>query len=96
MACLANLKQDIKFLESVFPKDHKVFQILSASVDELTCRFVSRDGRKYDVHANIMVSGWWKYYFHVFFSLKFIVSTSTRYHAADSKIMSSPAVKWTL
>lgn len=55
MACLANLKQDIKFLESVFPKDHKVFQILSASVDELTCRFVSRDGRKYDVHANIMV-----------------------------------------
>uniref|UniRef100_A0A8W8HMU9 Ubiquitin-conjugating enzyme E2 Q2 n=1 Tax=Magallana gigas TaxID=29159 RepID=A0A8W8HMU9_MAGGI len=54
MACLANLKQDIKFLESVFPKDHKVFQILSASVDELTCRFVSRDGRKYDVHANIM------------------------------------------
>lgn len=56
MACLANLKQDIKFLESVFQKDHKVFQILSASVDELTCRFISRDGRKYDVHANIMVS----------------------------------------
>ncbi|XP_062610880.1 ubiquitin-conjugating enzyme E2 Q2-like [Saccostrea cucullata] len=54
MACLANLKQDIKFLESVFPKDHKVFQILSASVDELTCRFINREGRKYDVHANIM------------------------------------------
>lgn len=93
MACLANLKQDIKFLESVFPKDHKVFQILSASVDELTCRFVSRDGRKYDVHANIMVSGRLKYYFHDFLSDKSIVSTSTRYRAADSKIMSSPAVK---
>ncbi|XP_054718933.1 ubiquitin-conjugating enzyme E2 Q1-like isoform X2 [Uloborus diversus] len=53
MACLNNLKQDIKTLESLFPKGHELFQITAASVDELTCRFISRNGKKYDIHANI-------------------------------------------
>ena len=55
MACLANLKQDIKLLESTFPKDHERFQICSASLDELTCRFVGRNGEQYDIQANITV-----------------------------------------
>lgn len=55
MACLNNLKQDIKTLESLFPKGHEVFQITAASVDELTCRFISRNGKKFDIHANITV-----------------------------------------
>ncbi|XP_050401487.1 ubiquitin-conjugating enzyme E2 Q1 [Patella vulgata] len=53
MACLAKLKQDIKFLETSFSKDHERFQIRSASVDELSCRFIGRNGEKYDIHANI-------------------------------------------
>lgn len=58
MACLHNLKQDIKILESLFPKGHEVFQITAASVDELTCRFINRSGKKFDIHANITVSTW--------------------------------------
>jgi len=53
MACLITLKQEIKTLESVFPKNHERFQIVSASVDELNCRFVGKNGKKYEIHANI-------------------------------------------
>ncbi|XP_013183014.1 ubiquitin-conjugating enzyme E2 Q2 [Amyelois transitella] len=53
MACLNTLKLEIKTLEQVFPKSHERFQIMSASVDELTCRFVGRSGKKYEIHANI-------------------------------------------
>ena len=56
MACLITLKQEIKTLESVFTKNHERFQIVSASVDELNCRFVGKNGKKYEIHANITVS----------------------------------------
>lgn len=53
MACLNTLKQEIKTLESVFPKNHERFQVVAASVDELTCRFIGKNAKKYDIHANI-------------------------------------------
>lgn len=53
MACLLTLKQEIKTLETVFPKHHHRFQIVNASVDEINCRFVGDNGNKYDIHANI-------------------------------------------
>nr|CAD7437746.1 unnamed protein product [Timema bartmani] len=53
MACLITLKQEIKTLESIFPKNHERFQIVSASVDELTCRFIGKNGKKFEIHANI-------------------------------------------
>ena len=56
MACLNTLKQEIRTLESVFPKNHDRFQIVSASVDELSCRFIGKSGKKYEIHANITVS----------------------------------------
>src|SRR5438876_371798 len=56
MACLNNLKQDIKRLEVIFPKTHDCFQLISATVDELTCRFVNKNGRKFDIYANFTVS----------------------------------------
>lgn len=56
MACLNTLKQEIRTLESIFPKNHERFQILSASVDELSCRFIGKNGKKYEIHANITVS----------------------------------------
>lgn len=56
MACLNTLKQEIRTLESIFSKNHERFQIVSASVDELSCRFIGRNGKKYAIHANITVS----------------------------------------
>lgn len=53
MACLTRLKSEIKTLEQIFTKNHERFQILNASVDELTCRFIGKNGKKYDIHANI-------------------------------------------
>ncbi|XP_060524856.1 ubiquitin-conjugating enzyme E2 Q1 [Cylas formicarius] len=53
MACLNTLKQEIRTLESVFGKTHERFQIVSASVDELSCRFIGKNGKKYAIHANI-------------------------------------------
>lgn len=29
---------------------------MSASVDELSCRFIGKNGKKYEIHANITVS----------------------------------------
>jgi ubiquitin-conjugating enzyme E2 Q len=53
MACLNVLKQEIKAVEAAFPKTHNRLQIVSASVDELTCKFVDTTGRKHIIHANI-------------------------------------------
>ncbi|CAL1528210.1 unnamed protein product [Lymnaea stagnalis] len=53
MACLANLRHDIRVLETNFPKTHNRFQIRTATVDEITCRFIGRNGERYDVQANI-------------------------------------------
>lgn len=56
MACLITLKLEIKTLEKTFTRAHERFQIINASVDELTCRFIGRNGKKFDVHANLTVS----------------------------------------
>ena len=56
MACLNNLKSEIKTLEKLFPKNHERFAVINASVDELTCRFITKNGKKFDIHANITVS----------------------------------------
>lgn len=55
MACLNTLKLEIKTLERTFTKNHDRFRILHASVDELTCRFIGKNGKNYDIHANITV-----------------------------------------
>lgn len=70
--CLNNLKSEIKTLEKLFPKGHERFQLINASVDELTCRFITKNGKKYDIHANITVS------FHIwfFFFSSFSLSSS--------------------
>ena len=31
------------------------FQVTAATVDEISCRFVAKGGRKYEIHANITV-----------------------------------------
>lgn len=56
MACLNTLKLEIKTVEQIFTKTHERFQVLFATVDELTCRFIGPNNRRYDIHANITVS----------------------------------------
>lgn len=71
MACLNTLKLEIKTLERTFTKNHERFRILHASVDELTCRFIGKNGKNYDIHANITVI----IAFH--FSLSLSISSSS-------------------
>ena len=66
MACLAVLKSEIKELERTFPASHSRLQIVSASVDELTCRFIDHQGKKHVIHANITVSGQFINFCHQF------------------------------
>lgn len=40
-------------MEKIFTKNHERFRILNSSVDELTCRFVGKGGKLFDIHANI-------------------------------------------
>ncbi len=56
MACFTRLKEDIKFLETTFTRKNERFQVLSASVDEIACRFIGKNGERYVIHANITVS----------------------------------------
>ncbi|XKL61886.1 hypothetical protein PGB90_001719 [Kerria lacca] len=56
MACLNTLKEEIKILESVFPKNHERFQIHLATMDELCCKFVGNCGKLYEINANITES----------------------------------------
>lgn len=52
MACLFTLKQDIRKLEETFPKTHDRLQLVTATVDEITLRFIGLDNKKYDIVAN--------------------------------------------
>lgn len=63
MACLNTLKEEIKILESVFPKHHDRFQIHFATMDELSCKFVVNPGKTYEINANITVSRLTFHYF---------------------------------
>lgn len=52
MACLNTLKQDIRKLEETFPKTHDRLQLVSATVDELTIKFIGANNKKYEIFAN--------------------------------------------
>ncbi|VDM97917.1 unnamed protein product [Thelazia callipaeda] len=54
MACLQKLREDVAALESLFPREHERFQVLSASVDELTLQFISPQNNPIIVTANIL------------------------------------------
>ncbi|CAB3408032.1 unnamed protein product [Caenorhabditis bovis] len=53
MACLRKLKEDLVVLESIFPKQHQRFQVINASVDEVTMKFIDSNGRSIIINANI-------------------------------------------
>ena len=53
MACLQKLREDILLLERLFPKTHNRFQIVSASVDEVSVQFLDPNGKSVRIYANI-------------------------------------------
>ncbi|KAI1711119.1 ubiquitin-conjugating enzyme domain-containing protein [Ditylenchus destructor] len=53
MACLQKLREDIALLKRLFPRTHDRFQIISASVDELSAEFLDPNGKRMRVCANI-------------------------------------------
>ena len=55
MACLGVLKKEISLLLSAFPATHARLAITSATVDELTCKFIDHKDKKHIIHANITV-----------------------------------------
>lgn len=54
MACLQKLREDVATLESLFPKNHERFQVVSSSVDEITVRFIDPQRKSIVVTANIL------------------------------------------
>lgn len=55
MACLRKLKEDIAELQTLFPRTHERFRIVAASVDELSCVFVT-PSKSVRINANFLVS----------------------------------------
>uniref|UniRef100_A0A0N5AZ43 UBIQUITIN_CONJUGAT_2 domain-containing protein n=1 Tax=Syphacia muris TaxID=451379 RepID=A0A0N5AZ43_9BILA len=53
MACLQKLREDVATLEALFPKTHERVQVLSASVDELTLKFIDPLCNSIIITANI-------------------------------------------
>lgn len=84
MACLNLLKLEIKTLEKIFTKNHERFRILNASVDELTCRFVGKGGKLFDIHANITVSGDFIFDPHLYFVMCTDVPCTKKQHCEKS------------
>lgn len=82
--CLNNLKLEIKTLEKLFSKSHELFQIVNASVDELTCRFISKNGKKTDIHANITVSPFFIFSLLVLFFLSLDISSKKNWFNGSS------------
>lgn len=56
MACYTRLKTDIRILINTFPPTHKLFRVLLANVDEISCGFVlNRNNNEtiFTINANI-------------------------------------------
>uniref|UniRef100_A0A8C8ACM3 Uncharacterized protein n=1 Tax=Otus sunia TaxID=257818 RepID=A0A8C8ACM3_9STRI len=63
---VSGLKAELKFLESIFDKDHERFRIVSWKLDELHCQFVllppppgssPQPPPPLTIHCNITVTG---------------------------------------
>eukprot|EP00057_Strongylocentrotus_purpuratus_P032179 XP_786851.3 PREDICTED: ubiquitin-conjugating enzyme E2 Q1 [Strongylocentrotus purpuratus] len=52
MSCAASLKRELKILETHFPKENERFQLLSANMDELTCKFIGSSDEVFIIHCN--------------------------------------------
>jgi len=54
MACIQKLKEDISVLERLFPKGHERVQIMNASLDEITLKFIKPDSTSYEFTGSIL------------------------------------------
>ena len=55
MSRFQGLKKEIKFLQKIFPRTHQNFRIISASLDDITCHFIGKNGEIHPVLCNITV-----------------------------------------
>lgn len=69
-------------MEKIFTKNHEVFRILNASVDELHVAFVGKGGKLFDIHANITVSS---VFLHIFFALLFLFCVDAFIYIIDNE-----------
>ncbi|VDP09352.1 unnamed protein product [Soboliphyme baturini] len=53
-ACLKKFKADLKFLQSLFAKDHERFRVTTSSLDEISCMFLCSDGQQISASASIL------------------------------------------
>lgn len=74
MATVESLKLDLNMLMKTFTKDHECFQISQAATDQLTCRFICKNGKISDIHATVPVNiSLFLYSFYVLISNIFCV-----------------------
>lgn len=52
---IASLKAELQQISKAFPKSHTTFRVINASIDEICCHFVTRDG-KHEINCTISVS----------------------------------------
>ena len=50
----ALLRAELKQISSVFPKNHATFRVVNATVDEISCHFVTSNG-KHRINCTIPV-----------------------------------------
>ena len=56
MSAFQELKKEIRVLEKVFHKDHERFRVKANGLDELSCKFVGKNGELFAIHCTIYVS----------------------------------------
>lgn len=56
MSAFQELKKEIRVLEKVFHKDHERFRVKASGLDELSCKFVGKNGELFAIHCTIYVS----------------------------------------
>lgn len=56
MACMKALRRDLQLLVAYFTREHPQFQVLDATLDDVSFRFIEASNKHHDIHANFLVS----------------------------------------
>lgn len=56
MSYLKSTQYDLNKLKDIFTNIHERFRILGITDNRLSCRFIGKNDKEYDIHAKIPVS----------------------------------------